>query len=133
MSENDKAIIDEIYVAFNSRNYEDILGHFTEGFEWIAAENSPLADLSPYRGIDAIRTGVFDRIAAGFESLTVKADEIFAGEDRVVVLGYYHGKFRGRSDEFRAQVAHIWTVGDGKAKRFQQYVDTLKIARDASS
>ena len=133
MSENNKAIIDEIYVAFNSRNYENILSDFTEDFEWIAAENSPLADLSPYHGVNAIREGVFERIAAGFDSLTVEADEIFEGEGRVVVLGYYHGKFRGKTDEFRTQVAHIWTVRDGKATRFQQYVDTLKIARDASS
>src|SRR5438445_13779456 len=101
MSENNKAIIREIYVAFNGRDYENVLGHFTEDFEWIAAENSPLADRSPYHGIDAICEGAFERIAAGFESLTVEADEIFVGDGRGVVLGHYRGEFRGRSDDLR--------------------------------
>jgi len=132
MSEN-RAIIEEIYVAFNGRDYENVLSHFTEDIEWIVAENSPFADLSPYHGINAIREGVFERITAGFESLTIEAEETFEGEGRVVVLGHYRGKFRGKTDEFRTQVAHIWTVRDGKATKFQQYVDTLKVARDAAA
>jgi len=47
------------------------------------------------------------------------------------VLGHYRGKFRSKTDEFRTQVAHIWTVRDGKATK--QYLDTLKVARDAAA
>src|SRR5437879_13554086 len=106
MSEN-KALIEEIYVAFNARDYENILTHFTEDIEWIVAENSPFADLSPYHGINAIREGVFERITAGFESLTIDAVETFVGEGPVGVHGHYRGKFRGKTDEFRTQVAQI--------------------------
>ena len=52
---------------------------------------------------------------------------------KVVVLGYYHGKFRGRAEEFKAQVAHIWTIREGQAVKFQQYLDTLQIARDSGA
>jgi hypothetical protein len=132
MTEN-KAIIEKVYEAFGNRDYETVLSYFAPDFEWIAADNSPLADQSPYRGVDAIRSGVFDRIAAGFEKLTVVPDEIFEGDDgRVVVLGYYHGKFRGKDKEFRAQVAHIWTVRDRMPVKFQQYLDTLKVSQDAA-
>ena len=132
MSEN-KALIDEIYVAFNRRDYEGIIGHFGEDIEWIVADNSPFAGGNPYRGVSAIREGIFARITAGFESLTIEADEIFEGEGgRVVVLGYYRGRFQGKADEFVTQVAHIWTVRDGKVSKFQQYLDTLKVVRDAA-
>ena len=133
MSESNIKIIDTIYDAFNRRDYESVLASFDANFEWIAADNSPLADQSPYHGVDAIRTGVFDRIAAGFEKLEVIADEIFAAEGRVVVLGHYHGRFTGGTDELRFQVAHIWTVRNGRACKFQQYVDTLKIAQSAQA
>src|SRR5262245_51418675 len=53
MSDTNKAIIENIYTAFNGRDYEGVLANFTDDFEWIAAENSPLADQSPYHGIDA--------------------------------------------------------------------------------
>src|SRR5438309_8934465 len=107
MSEN-RAIIEEIYVAFNRRDYENVLSHFAEDIEWIVAENSPFPDRSPYHGINAIREGVFERITAGFESLTIEAEETFEGEDRVVVLGHYRGKFRGKTDEVCKTVAPLW-------------------------
>jgi ketosteroid isomerase-like protein len=133
MAENQK-LIEEIYVSFAARDYEAVMSRFAEDFLWIAAENSPLADQSPYHGVPAIRTGVFERIAGGFEKLEVVADEIFEAEDgRVVVLGNYHGKFRGAESEFVTQVAHIWTVREGRAVKFQQYLDTLKVARDSGA
>ena len=133
MSDKNVALINEIYDAFNRRDYEGALTHFASDFEWIAAENSPLADQSPYHGIDRVRTGVFDRIAAGFERLEVAPDEMFGADgDRVVVLGHYHGRFRGAATEFRTQVAHIWTVKDRQAVKFQQHLDTLKVSTDAA-
>jgi uncharacterized protein len=132
MSDDNKAMIERIYEVFANRDYEAVMSHFADNFEWYAADNSPLADQSPYFGIEAVRTGVFARIEAGFEKLIVMPDEIFNAEgDRVVVLGYYHGKFRGKEKEFRTQVAHIWTLRDGRAVKFQQYLDTLKVSRDA--
>lgn len=133
MPEKSIEIINDVYEHFNSRDYSGVLERFDPGFEWFAAENSPLADMSPYNGIEAIRSGVFERIEVGFEKLIVVPDEIFAANGRVVVLGYYEGKFRGKTEEFRTQVAHIWTLADGKPVKFQQYVDTLKIALDSGS
>ena len=91
------------------------------------ADNSPFADRSPHHGIAEVRSGIFDRLRAGFDKLVVAVDEIFACEEgKVVVLGYYHGRFRGRAEEFKAQVAHIWTIREGRAVKFQQYLDTLR-------
>lgn len=130
---DDKAMIERVYEEFANRDYAAVLSHFVDDFEWYAADNSPLADMSPYHGVDAVRTGVFGRIEAGFEKLVVVPDEIFSGENgRVVVLGYYHGRFRGKEKEFRAQVAHIWTMRDGRAIKFQQYLDTLHVSRVAA-
>jgi len=130
MSLENIELIEKTYESFGNRDYEAVMANFADDFEWYAADSSPLADQSPYRGIDAIRNGVFNRISAGFEKLTVKEDEIFEADGRVVVLGYYHGKFRGKESEFRTQVAHIWTFDDGKLSKFQQYLDTLKVAED---
>ena len=132
--ESNIALIKKLYESFAARDYEAVMSNFADDFVWIAADNSPLGDQSPYHGVPAIRTGVFERIDAGFEKLVVVADEIFdADGGRVVVLGYYHGKFSGAAEEFKTQVAHIWTIRDGKGVRFQQYLDTLKVARDSGS
>ena len=133
MSRANIELIERIYDAFGKRSYEEVMANFSGEFEWNAADSSPLADRSPYHGISEVREGVFDRIAAGFERLEVVPDELFAAEGgRVVALGHYHGRFRGGQEDFQTQVAHIWTVKDGQAMRFQQYVDTLKVSTDAA-
>ena len=132
--ESNIVLIEKLYESFAARDYEAVMSNFGEDMVWIAADNSPLADQSPYHGVPAIRSGVFERIDAGFEKLIVVPDEIYGAETgRVVVLGHYHGKFRGAPEEFRTQVAHIWTVRDGRVVKFQQYLDTLKVSRDAGA
>jgi ketosteroid isomerase-like protein len=71
---------------------------------------------------------VFMRIAAGFDRLTVKVDEMFGADDKVVALGFYDGVYNANGKRFQAQMAHIWTLADGKAVKFQQYVDTYQLA-----
>jgi len=93
-----------------------------------SADSSPLSDKSPYHGIDAIREGVFGRIAAGYEKLTIRIDEIFAADNKVVVLGYYDGIPRSNGKQSFTQLAHIWTLTSGKPVKFQQYIDTYKVA-----
>jgi ketosteroid isomerase-like protein len=129
MSQENIELINTIYGLFNARQYDPILPNFAGDMTWIAADSSPLADESPYHGPAHIRERVFGRIEAGFESLTVRIDEIFAADDgRVVVLGYYDSLLKGRETSSQIQLAHIWTVRDGNAVKFQQYVDTHRIA-----
>jgi len=128
VSQENISVINRIYEAFGRRDFAAVLDLFGPTIEWIAAVNSPLADRSPYRGLDEVREGPLTRIAAGFESLMVRVDEIFSAGDKVVALGFYDGVYRANGKRFQAQVAHIWTLADGKAVKFQQYVDTYQLA-----
>ncbi|HEV2665762.1 MAG TPA: nuclear transport factor 2 family protein [Blastocatellia bacterium] len=128
MSQENISVINRIYEAFGQRDFAAVLDLFGPTFEWVAAVNSPLADRSPYRGLDEVREGVFMRIAAGFDSLTVRVDEIFGAGNKVVALGFYDGVYKANGKRFQAQVAHIWTLANGKAIKFQQYVDTYQLA-----
>ena len=93
----------------------------------MVADNSPLVDRSPYNGIGEGALSAFERLTAGFEKPVFDADEIFEcnGGERVVALGYYYFRLRGEPEERKAQVAHVWTISDGRAVKFQQYLDTL--------
>src|SRR5438477_88098 len=55
------------------------------------------------------------------------------GGERIEALGYYYFRFHGQAEERKAQVAHVWTIRDGRAVKFQQYLDTLQVARDAGT
>ena len=124
----------KLYASLGERDYEAVMSHLGKDIVWIVADNSPFADRSPYHGLAEVRSGIFERLTAGFDKLVVVVDEIFeCSGGKVVVLGYYHGRLRGRTEEFKAQVAHIWTIREGRAVKFQQYLDTLQIARDSGA
>ena len=129
MSRQNIDLINNIYTLFNDRKFDEIAAHLAGDITWIAADSSPLADESPYQGKSVVRERVFGRIEAGFEKLTIRVDEIYSADgDRVVVLGYYSAILRGSGKTFDAQLAHIWTIEDGRLRKFQQYVDTYRIA-----
>jgi len=132
---NTIADIETLYALLGERDYEAVMSYLTDDIVWIVADNSPFADRSPYHGIAEVRSGIFDRLAAGFDKLVFDADEIFecGGGERVVALGYYYFRFHGQVVERKAQVAHVWTIRDGRAVKFQQYLDTLQVARDSGA
>ena len=133
MSNENVNLIKKIYGHFNAREYDNVVKNFADDFEWFAADNSPLADRSPYHGVKEIREGVFGRIEVGFKQLNVCIDEIIDAGDKVIILGYYEGEYATGALAPRAQAAHVWTIRDGKAAKFQQYLDTLAVARGANA
>ena len=100
--------IETLYARLGERDYEAVMSYL--------ADTSPLADRSPYHGIAGVRSGVFERLTAGFDKLAFDADEIFEhnGGARAVALGYYYFKFHGQVEERKAEVAHIWTIRSGR-------------------
>jgi uncharacterized protein len=104
------------------------LTFFTPTFEWHAADNSPIADRSPYCGLDAVCSEVLPRLAALFPEMQLRADEILVTENKAIMLGYYHNLSQKLGGTTEAQVAHILTFQNGKIIKFQQYLDTYKFS-----
>ena len=126
-------VVNKIYAAFAGGNIPAVLELFDPAMEWFAAENSPLGDRSPYRGLNQVVEGVFTRIGLEFPGLAIQVDELLDAGDKIVMLGRYHGVRKATGRGFHAQVAHIWTITGGKATKFQQYLDTYQVAQTATS
>ncbi len=52
--------------------------------------------------------------------------------NQVLATLRYQGKLKKNGAIFDAQVAHHWTLKDGKVVGFQQYVDTKQLADAAN-
>jgi len=124
-------VVNRIYTAFAAGNIPAVVELFDPAMEWIAAENSPLADHSPYRGLNQVIEGVFTRIGLEFPGLQIQVDELLEAGDKIVMLGRYHGVRKATGKRFHAQAAHVWTITAGKATKFQQYLDTYQVAQTA--
>lgn len=129
MSAENVAVIKGIYEAFGRGDVPGVLGAMSPDIGWHEAENFPYADGNPYRGPEAVANGVFARCVGEWEGFAVAMDDLIDGGDRVVALGRYSGSYKASGGAMHPQAVHVWTLKEGKAVAFQQYIDTLGVAR----
>lgn len=129
MSQDNVAVIRAIYDAFASGDMPAVLALMATNMVWNEAENFPYSDLNPYRGPQAVLNGVFSRLGSEWEGFSAVPQEYLGAGDTVVVLGRYRGTYKATGKPINAQMAHVWHVEGGRAASFQQYVDTLQVAR----
>ena len=129
MSAENVAIVKSIYEAFARGDVAAVLGRMSSDVLWHEAENFPYADRNPYRGPEAVAAGVFARCVGEWNGFAVKMDDLIDGGDRIVALGRYSGQNKATGRHMNPQAVHVWTVKAGKVVAFQQYIDTLDVAR----
>ncbi len=129
MSKQNVDLIRSIYDAFARGDVAGVLGRMSPDIVWNEAENYPYADGNPYVGPEAVANGVFARCVGDWDGFAVAVEEILDAGDTVVALCRYRGTFKRTGKVQNAQVVHLWRVSNGRVVRFQQYADTLQVAR----
>ena len=85
---------------------------------------------SPYVGIDAVWDYVFMNAGADFDPTTYKVvidDIVDLGPDHVLVMIHYTGNSVQTGEFKTVQTGHLWTLKEGRIKKFTQYTDTFKM------
>ncbi len=72
-------------------------------------------------------TNVIMNLPVYFDGFNIEANEIFGADDKVVMVGYYHGTNKATGNSFKANATHVWTAKNGKMTHFFQAVDTVAI------
>lgn len=129
MSAENVAIVKGIYEAFATGDVAGVLGRMSPDIHWMEADNFPYADRNPYRGPEAVAAGVFARCIGEWNGFAVRMTDLIDGGERIVALGRYEGVNKATGRRMNPQAVHVWTVRDGKIVAFQQYIDTLDVAR----
>jgi uncharacterized protein len=128
-NENNVKTIEILYAAFAVGDMPKVLAGLDEKVVWNEAEGNMYADGNPYIGPQAVLNGVFARIGADYEYfnlVNIELHEMF--NNQVLATLRYQAKLKNNGETYDAQVAHFWTLKDGKAIAFQQYLDTKKVA-----
>lgn len=125
---NNMTLVDNLYKAFAIGDIPTVLAGMDANIIWNEAEGNSYADGNPYIGPDAVLNGVFARLGADHEYFKLQDIELNEMSNNMVLATLrYDGKFKN-GKAYDAQVAHLWTLKDGKVVAFQQYVDTKKLA-----
>lgn len=126
---NNVVVIDGLYKAFATGDIPTVLGAMDAKIEWNEAEGNKLAIGNPYIGPDAVLNGVFAPLGANHEYFRLADIELHEmSNNQVLATLRYDAKFKESGKAYNAQVAHLWTLKNGKVVAFQQYVDTKKLA-----
>jgi len=118
-----------IYDGFASGNVPAVLAALDPGIVWNEAENYPYADGNPYIGPDAVLKGVFARCGSEWDGFAVVVEQLIDAGDAVIATGRHTGTYKATGRAQRTQFVHIWRLRGGKAIAFQEYADTLHVAR----
>jgi ketosteroid isomerase-like protein len=129
MSQANVERIQSLYDALARGDIETVLGALATDVVWHEAENLAYADRNPYVGPQAVVEGVFARLDADWDPFAVVIDAVHDAGDTVVVQSRYKGVCKATGKPIDAQAVHVWTLGNGKVTAFQQYIDTLQVAR----
>ena len=115
-------IIRGLYTAFANGDVPGVLGALDKDIQWTEAEGFPYG--GTYVGPDAVLANVFAKLGSEWNGFSAVPHSFVAEGDTVVALGEYGGTYAATGRRFSAPFAHVWTLGDGKIVRFQQYTDT---------
>ncbi|CAM4127815.1 nuclear transport factor 2 family protein [Gillisia limnaea] len=126
---NNASVVDGLYKAFAVGDVPSVLGAMDAGIVWNEAEGNAYADGNPYIGPDAVLNGVFARVIGDHEYFTLEDIKLHEmSNNKVLATLRYNAKNKATGKAYNAEVAHLWTLRDGKIIAFQQYVDTKKLA-----
>ncbi len=117
-------VINSLYEYFGKGEIPKVLELMDSEIVWNEAEGNAYADGNPYIGPEAVLNGVFARVGAEheyFKVTDVKLHNML--ENKVLATLRYDAKYKN-GGAYNVQVAHLWTLENGKITAFQQYVDT---------
>ncbi|SFN86792.1 hypothetical protein SAMN04487989_105100 [Bizionia echini] len=122
-------VIDNLYKAFATGDIPTVLGSMNPNIEWNEAESNSMADGNPYIGPDAILNGVFARLGANHEYFNLADIKLHdMSNNHILATLRYDAKNKETGKTYNAQAAHLWSLENAKIIKFQQFVDTKKLA-----
>ena len=97
--------------------------------EWTEMAGFPLA--GTYRTPEGVTSGVMEVLGRDWADWTAHDDSYVVDGENVVVLARYTATNRATGTAMNVRVAHHFVVRGGLIVRFEQFVDTAKVAEAA--
>jgi uncharacterized protein len=120
-------VVRALYDAFRTRDREALLALLDSDIVWEQNEGFPNG--GRHVGAGVVLDEVLARFRTEWSAWSATPDEFLAVGDAVVVLGSYGGTHGTTGRSMTAAFAHVYRVQGGRIVQFQQFTDTLQVAR----
>jgi uncharacterized protein len=115
------------YDANDRHDIEGMLADITPTTQWTEMAGFPCA--GTYHGREAIVKNVFMALGVQFDDYSFKLEQLLDAGDHAVGIGDYTARHKQTGKAMTARVVHVWRVDGGKVTHFEQFTDTLLVAR----
>ena len=116
MAEADVEALQRGYEALNRGDLSVVLDLIDPDIEWHQPDPSP--DAGTHTGRDS-----FERFLRSwmdsFDGFNVEPEQVFERDDKLIAVVHQSGRGRASGVQVDARLAHIWTVKDGRAIRWE--------------
>src|SRR4051812_8686366 len=116
-----------MYAAFGRGDLAALMDRLDETIVWVTPGSGDVPMAGKRRGLDEVRA-FFEELPRRLTFTSFAAREFLAQGNRVIALVHYEGRNNDTGRSFTAESAMLWTIGNGKAIRFQEYTDTEALA-----
>jgi len=106
------------YEALNSGDLSEVHALLHPDIEWEEEGSAPEAGV--HRGRDTFETFLRSWLES-FDDFRIEPEQIVEDDDRLIALVRQSGTGRASGVEVEVRIAHVWTVQDGRAVRWQSY------------
>ncbi len=113
-----------LYAAFTSGDRPGLAALLHPDFTGRVSEGMPFGLGGTVHSPEQMLREVWGGAAAHYQTAPYPDEFVVAGENRVIVLGYYRGRGRTSGRHYEAAFVHDITVRDGKIASLTQITDT---------
>ena len=121
MSKENLEIIRAGYAAFNRGDFDAVVESWGEEAEFVAPEAMP--DQSSFRGGSGYRQFLASMFEVFDEFRSEPERIVEAGPNRYLVFVMERYRPKGQETAVEARLAHVITMGDGRMRRLQLFLD----------
>lgn len=123
-------IINDHYAASARGDIAAMMADIDPSVRWTEMAGFPYA--GTWIGPDQVVERVFKRLMAEWIDYRFTLERLIESGQSVVAIGAYSGTYKQTGKSMRARVTHVWRLDHGKVISFEQFTDTLLVAKAMS-
>ena len=108
----------------SEENGKNLAKYVADHISWTEAKGFPYA--GTYTGLENVTKNVFNRLGSEWIDYKFTPEDYVDADDKVA-YGTYTGTYKLTGKVFKARVAHVWKLKDGKIISFEQFVDSKMV------
>jgi ketosteroid isomerase-like protein len=120
-------IIAQHYAASDRGDLAGMVADLAPDVQWTEMAGFPCA--GTHVGPQAVIENVFSVLGREWDGYRFTLTALLDAGPQVVGVGTYTGTYRATGRAMTARVVHVWALEAGKVVRFEQFTDTLLVAR----